>query len=149
MSGMSGHGKRSEELLTAARGGNTNAVRALMAFGVDVNARDEFGRAALHIASRNGCEVLVGLLLEGVGSQRADINATDKFGRTALHEGAREGHEAVVRLLLNGIGGQLPDMNAVDRLGRTPFHEAEGHTTVEQLLMKAASGAGSTGNQVH
>jgi ankyrin repeat protein len=70
-------------------------VRLLLEHRADVNAPDQSGETALHLAARGGHEAVVRLLLE----YRADVNAPDQSGGTALHLAARGGHEAVVRLL--------------------------------------------------
>jgi hypothetical protein len=55
-------------------------LKALLDSGVDVNARDRGGRAALHLAARLGQADVARYLL----SRGADINAKDAVGRTPL-----------------------------------------------------------------
>jgi hypothetical protein len=63
---------------------------------VDVDSRDADGRTALSMASQNGHEAAVRLLL---GRQEIDVRARDDSGRTAYSWAVEEGHEAV-RVLL-------------------------------------------------
>ena len=53
-------------LFGAVRIGNINAMRAALARGANVNARDEAGKSALHIArERNDTEMVKALDLAG------------------------------------------------------------------------------------
>jgi ankyrin repeat protein len=67
----------------------------LLEYRADVNAKDEYGRTALHRAAGNGHKATVQILRE----HRADVDAKDKSRGTALHRAAGKGHDAVVRLL--------------------------------------------------
>ena len=65
---------------------------------IDVNVKNEFGRAPFSYAAGNGHEAVVRLLVESEG---VDINARDNEGKTALTYATEEGHEAIVWLLNN------------------------------------------------
>lgn len=54
------------------------------------------GFTPLHIASREGHELMVQLLLV----QRAEVNCSSKIGLTPLHLAARENHVGVAKLLV-------------------------------------------------
>lgn len=58
-----------------------NTLKSLVNSGVDINARNNEGLTALHIAVSEKCEYTIRLLLE----LRADCLATDKKGRTIMH----------------------------------------------------------------
>jgi len=93
-----------EEFLAAARKGDAEAVKTLLAKGVDVNSKTEYGATALSYASDKGHTAVVKLLLEN----GADANARDTFyGATPITWAAMKGHAEIVRLLLDkGAGGK-------------------------------------------
>jgi ankyrin repeat protein len=63
---------------------------------VDVDAKDDDGRTALHWAAKNGHDVEVQQLLK----HKADVDAKTVNRKTALYRETENRHEAVVRLLL-------------------------------------------------
>ncbi|XP_047100837.1 ankyrin repeat domain-containing protein 39-like [Schistocerca piceifrons] len=91
--------ERGRRLIEAAMEGEVEEVRALLAAGADVGARDWAGRTALHCAARSGHAAVVRLLL----SAASDPNARDQWGQTPLHLAAYNGHtEAAAALLQAG-----------------------------------------------
>ncbi len=64
-------------LIEAARRGDTDSVKALIAAGTDVNAKDKDGKTALMAASNADC--VKALIAAGV-----DVNAKNNNGETAL-----------------------------------------------------------------
>lgn len=58
-----------------------NTIKSLVNAGIDINARNNEGLTALHIAVGEKCEYTIRLLLE----LRADCFATDRQGRSILH----------------------------------------------------------------
>ena len=64
-----------ENLNTAAREGNLNAVKKLVANGANINAADNDGWTQLYCAARNGHLNVVKYLV----SQGANINARDIY----------------------------------------------------------------------
>lgn len=73
-------------------------VRLLIKRGVNVDAKTERGRTALHRAAEEGQETTVRLLVE----EGTDLRAEDESGTMAIHLAATNGHKTVVRLLLEG-----------------------------------------------
>ena len=91
-----------DALLRAARAGNAETVRSLLASpNVDVNGIDEHGNTPLIEAARFGHDdVAVALLIA-----KADVNAKNDEGKTALMLAAEGGHDETVRVLtLAGAG---------------------------------------------
>jgi excisionase family DNA binding protein len=82
-------------LMKAAWEGNTGQAQALIHDGIDVNARDSFGRTALIIAASQGHTYIVQILLE----QGADPGAKDNVGTTALAASEARGYSRIVSLL--------------------------------------------------
>ena len=92
------------DLIRAARSRDIAAVRALLAKGADVNAKDKNGSTALMlVASRGHTDALRALLAAG-----ANVNAKDIGGGTALMGAVMYGHTAAAEALL-AAGGQTPE----------------------------------------
>lgn len=87
--------------------------KAISSKKVDVNAKDEEGRALLHWACDRGHKDLVSLLLQN----NADINCQDGEGQTALHYASACEFAEIVELLLKAgadpcikdLEGSLPE----------------------------------------
>src|SRR5713101_7701991 len=70
-----------EQFLAAARKGDVEKVNALLAKGVDVNAKTRYGATALWFAAYKGHLEVVKVLLQ----HKADINSRDTvWGETPL-----------------------------------------------------------------
>jgi len=118
---------RDSELIAAARGGQTQKVKELIAAGANPNAVDLDGSTALTIAARDGrLEMARAVIQAGANVQRnrpynalrfasrgghlkvvkllvkagAPVDARDTDGKTALIEAAKEGHASVVKSLI-------------------------------------------------
>jgi len=83
-------------LIQAVSKGDIVTVRALLAKGADVQARDANGRSALMYAAENGDPTTVQALL----TNGADVNARDWQGWTALIYAAENGDITTVQTLL-------------------------------------------------
>jgi ankyrin repeat protein len=85
-----------DALLRAARVGNADTVRALLASpNVDVNGTDEHGNTPLIEAARFGHDEVVTALLIA----KAEVKAKNDEGKTALMLAAEGGHDQTVRAL--------------------------------------------------
>jgi ankyrin repeat protein len=115
----------------AAKIGDLAGVQAELDKGVDVGAKDEFGRTPLYLAAENGRKQVAELLI----AKGADVNA--KNGFTPLHRAAYQGHKEIAELLIaNGA-----DVNAKDDDGRTPLHYAAKYATKEVVELLIPNGA--------
>lgn len=86
-----------EALFAAARKGDAAAVKALLAKGVDVNAKAAYGATALSFACDKGHTEVVKVLL----AHKADVNVKDTFYKaTPLTWAVQKGHAPIVKLLV-------------------------------------------------
>ena len=80
----------------AVRRGDLAAVRAQLAAGADIDARDAHGQTALMNAARDGQAALV------------DLNHHAKYGLTAVMIAVIRGHAEVVRILVEAGADLTP-----------------------------------------
>eukprot|EP01024_Parvocaulis_polyphysoides_P002348 TRINITY_DN107356_c0_g1_i1.p2 TRINITY_DN107356_c0_g1~~TRINITY_DN107356_c0_g1_i1.p2 ORF type:complete len:179 (+),score=18.58 TRINITY_DN107356_c0_g1_i1:63-599(+) len=98
----------------AARAGQIEAVRLLLQYGAEVNARLVTSQAtSLHRAAVAGQLEIVKMLVEN----RADGMMQDADGETALHKAIRENHEEVVNFLCTAFPESV---KIKDKHGRCP-----------------------------
>lgn len=111
-----------EQLLTAARKGDTAAARALLEKGADVNAKTRYGATPLSYACDRGNTELVRLLIE----KGANVDARDTFyGATPIVWAAQKGNGAIVKLLLEkGAKGRDDAMSIAISEGFAPVAQA-------------------------
>jgi len=86
-----------QQLWRAARDGDLEAVNAALAAGAQVNARGDYGDAALNLAAENG-HLEVTLRLLAAGANIENVGGADK---TPLMNAAFAGQVQVVRKLLD------------------------------------------------
>jgi ankyrin repeat protein len=92
-----------DALLRAARAGNADTVRTLLASpNVDVNGIDDHGNTALIEAARFGHDEVVTALLIA----KADTKVKNAEGKTALMLAAEGGHDETVRVLTQAGAGR-------------------------------------------
>lgn len=123
-----------KKLLAASEKGSVDEIQNLLKDGANINAIDEYGVSAIHLATQgNKIEAVQELL-----SQKANIDSITTDGLTALHFAARKGYlEISVILLKNGANSNIKGF----RYGRTPLHYAaeQGHSKVVLSLLMAGS----------
>jgi ankyrin repeat protein len=133
------------EIHTAARAGDLEAVKALLAADPAlVNAQDANGATPLHLAARGVHAELVDYLVD----HGADVTIRDANQVIALHSLAYRGADELVTLVIT----KGADVDAAAVGGTTPLHFAveAGHVrTVERLVshganVEAANGLGNT-----
>jgi enterochelin esterase-like enzyme/outer membrane protein assembly factor BamB len=145
------------DLLAAARKGDAAAVKALLAKGANVNAKNAYGATALSFAADWGHLEVVKVLL----ANKADVNVKDTFYKfTPLSWAVSRGHADIVKALVEagatGTDSALQKMASTGRLdvvqviiAKTKPGEAAmtralaatpaNHTAVIELLKKAGA----------
>jgi len=110
-----------------------NTIKAYLAGGGDVNARDEAGQNALQTAASLGSTGIVALLLQN----GADKNATNSWGQNALMLSAYSGHLESVELLLRSRA----EVNTADKRSLTALMCAakEGHPLTARALLRSGA----------
>ena len=118
-------------LLGAAAEGQYVIVQRLLENGAQMNSRDECDLTPLLLASREGHEKVVKLLLS---QDDIGVNSQDWNGITPLLYAAKNGHEGVVKLLLSQDDIAV---NSQGKYGSTPLSYAakNGHEGVVKLLL--------------
>ncbi len=158
-----GQGQSNASLSDAARDGDIEAVRRLLASGADVNMEDKNGFTPLHAAAFQGHTECVRLLLAAPG---IDVNQENENGWTPLVMAVHNGHTECLKLLLSAPGIDVNttespltyaaynnrtecmrillkvpgiDVNKANPQGGTPLHAAayQGHTECVRLLLNA------------
>jgi ankyrin repeat protein len=126
--------------MVAAMHGNAEIIQSLINAGADVNATNNQGAGALHMAAQEGHSESVALLL-GAG---ADSHATDlKQQETPLFFAAQGGHVPTMRALVEAGA----NVNATNVSGFTPLHRAaiNDQTAGAQYLIQAGADVHSKG----
>ena len=126
------------ELIAAAKRTDRDAVRSLLADGVDVNTRYGDGTTALHWATHRDADDLVILLL----AAGADVNAADDHGVTPLALACLNGSVSLVQALLDAGA----DARAARTNGETPLMTGArvGNVNVVRLLLAAGADPNAT-----
>ncbi|TET31812.1 MAG: ankyrin repeat domain-containing protein [Planctomycetota bacterium] len=138
----------------------TNAAKALIESGADVNARPGGEKTPLQMASEAGMTPIMKLLIErgakidskalflAISNEHtefakflinngADVNSTNRFGQTVLHKASLRGMDKIIRLLIN----KGADINARNRWNNNAlFYATRGgeKNTVVYLISKGA-----------
>lgn len=94
-----------------------NTIKSLLNAGIDINAKNNEGLTALHVAVGEKCEYTIRLLLE----MRADCFTTDKQGRSLIHTCIWKNTTKYFRLL-HHYNNEI--VNIPDRYGIRPINYA-------------------------
>ncbi len=121
----------------AATVGQVDVVKTILAKGIDIDARDEYGNTALQSAAYNMNKEMVQFLLES----GADPNAKDNSGRTALHEVVKREsrnigaeHVEIIKDIVRMLLDKGADRNIKDKDGKTPLDSIACGDQVKALL---------------
>lgn len=131
-------------LMIAARDGDVEGVKHLLAVGANVNAANNYGVTALMRSAGKGNEEIVSILINA----GASVNAVQKSGVTVLMDAAISGHTETVRRLIKA-GANVNAARSViitgvlltQHGGVTALMDAasNGHTEVARLLINAGA----------
>lgn len=113
-------------LMYAVKGNHFDVVKYFVEeCNANVNEQNEMGVTPVYIASQDGLEDIVKLLVKN----GADVNLSNRTRHSPLHEAIAGGHLTVAEFLLNNGA----DKHAVDAMGVTIWHEAAGNGDVALL----------------
>ncbi|XP_013774828.1 tyrosine-protein kinase shark-like [Limulus polyphemus] len=100
-----------------------------------LDAKNQEGQSAMHLACINGNNEILDMLLDA----GANVNIKDAKGLTPLHYACRLNHASTAKLLIEE-GGANVQCRAIEN-GWVPLHEAanSGHLTVIQVLLEVGA----------
>ena len=121
------------------RGGNLERVKALLAAGADVDARNHKGQSALHCAAKAGFAPIVALLLDA----GAVVDARDAQGETPLATALRSGVKDKERLraVIRQLAAAGANADLADDRGQTPRAIARRKRDAAKWLRALAAGS--------
>ncbi|XP_051167734.1 ankyrin repeat and death domain-containing protein 1A-like isoform X1 [Leptopilina boulardi] len=83
-----------------------DSVRKVLKETVDVDTRNNYGRAPIHLAASKGNTEIIEMLMQ----YKCDIEVIDKNGMRPLHMAAWHGHREAVKMLINA-GANISAVN--------------------------------------
>jgi len=105
-------------MMSAAKDGNVEVVRALLAAGVPPDAANGIGQTSLHVTALWGHAAVVELLIDA----GASASLPNQFGATPLHFAAQNKRVEVAKVLM----ARGADPNARSNNGARPYEMVEG-----------------------
>jgi serine/threonine-protein phosphatase 6 regulatory ankyrin repeat subunit B len=131
-----------DEIVQAARDGNLERVRELLAVGVNVNHTNANDSTPLLWASRMGHTAIVEMLL--AAEPPANVNQANEFGMTALIYASIDNHRAVVEALLDA--GANVNRAANDGWTALMWASWADHPTAVEMLLAAGANVNHASN---
>lgn len=122
-----------EGFLHAAESCNRPVVALFLDAHTNIETRNENGWTPLMLAAFNGCDEVVGYLIQ----QGAHVQARDSGGNTALHWAAFAGHTASAKLLIENHA----EVDARSSFGLTPLQQAVARHHLKVVLLLISRGA--------
>lgn len=133
------HETMNKELLRAARRGEVDKVRELLADGADVNAYDAENLMTVIMYAVTGGKLDV--VQEVLSTGLVDLSMDDYHQATVLHIAAKSHNTEILGEIIEEYIRQRENLNGQDGHGRTALHKAadggNGHA-IELLLRKGA-----------
>jgi hypothetical protein len=106
------HSPHASAFLTdAAADGDMELTKGLLAQGVAIDARSDYGRTALHVAVIQGQIQLIEYLI----SNGADVNATDQYGKTPLDLALEDKRHDAAQILIAHGGREVWGLHQKDQ----------------------------------
>ena len=136
-----GNGKCCEDPVhEAARIGAVKLMEFILRTSFDMNAKDNIGMTAWHLACINDQTETAQLIIQSSKDFGIDLNAKDNRGRTAWHAACINGRTETAQLIIKSSKEFGIDLNAKDNGGSTAWHEAcfRGGTETAQLIIKSS-----------
>ncbi|KAL1254989.1 hypothetical protein QQF64_013050, partial [Cirrhinus molitorella] len=125
------------------------AAEMLLKSGADVNAEQENGETAMHVAARHGALQMIRALIQDGG----DVTWKSKIGESPLHVAVRHCHAHVLEEILNSLtnersrqeaercvregnqNGETP-LHLAAELGKDAVHQPDEDTCIIKILME-------------
>ena len=113
-------------------------------FGIDLNAKNNIGSTAWHLACRNGQTETAQLLIQSSKEFGIDLNAKDNNGSTALHLACINGKTETVQMILKNWKEFGIDIKAQNNQGQTALdlinhHQGGIWNQIKKMLEKEFS----------
>ena len=120
-------------LRLVTKANHAKVLTLLLEADFDINAQDDQGETALHVAARFGHMECAKTLVEGTDTQRADLDLAEKiFAWTPLFVACVEGKLGIVQLLM--ASGAQSDRSDLSGWSAKEHAVLRGHLTIARCL---------------